>query len=102
MPQSKLAEIVVRYIEFLELADDEQLDSRWAVKQQESIAADLAEATPDEQVAVKEAARDRLAWFLREPDEYGYSPRRTLTPEHRQLLESIASGEMFGKARDAT
>jgi len=96
MSQNKLAEIVVRYIEFLELADDEQPDPRWAIKQQESVAADLAEATPEERAAVKEAARNRLAWLLREPDEYCYSPRKTLTPEHRRLLESIASGQIFG------
>jgi hypothetical protein len=37
----KLAEIVVRYIEFLELAVDEQLDPHAAVKELESIAAEL-------------------------------------------------------------
>jgi hypothetical protein len=102
MSQSKLAEIVVRYIEFLELADDAQIDPRTAIKHLESIAADLVEATPDDQAAVKDAARNRLAWFLREPDEHGYSPRKTLTPEHRRLLKSIASGEIFGQLEGGT
>ena len=72
------------------------------IKTLESIAADLTEATPEEQAAVKQAARDRLAWFLQEPDEHGYSPRKTLTPEHRRLLEGIVSGEVFGWDASAT
>jgi hypothetical protein len=96
MSHKKLAEIVVRSIEYFELVDDEQLDPDTAMKYLEGIAADLNEATPEEQSAVKEAAKARLAWFLQDPDEYGYSPRKTLRPEHRRLLESIASGEAFG------
>ena len=102
MSHKKLAEIVVRSIEYFELVDDAQLDSHTAINILESISADLAQATPEEQAAVKQAARDRLAWFLQEPDEYGYSPRKTLRPEHRQLLEGIASGEMFGQAEGTT
>jgi hypothetical protein len=100
MAHKKLAEIVVRYIEFLEFADEEQIDSHTAVNALESIAADFLEATPEEQLAVKQAAKDRLAWFLQAPDEYGYSP--PLSPEHRQLLEGIASGEVFGQPGNAT
>jgi len=96
MSHKKLAAIVVRSIEYFELVDEEQLDLDTAVQYLEGITADLNEATPEEQSAVKEAAKARLAYFLREPDEYGYSPRKTLRPEHRQLLESIASGEAFG------
>jgi len=94
MSHKKLAEIVLRSIEFFELVDDAQIDSRTALNGLESIAADLAEATPEERAAVKQAARERLDWFLQKPDEYGYLPR--LSPEHRRLLESIVSGELFG------
>jgi len=96
MSHRKLAEVVVQFIEFLELTDNEQFDSRMAVKQQESIAAHLAEATDDERAAVMQAARSKLASLLREPDEFGYSPLKTVSAEHRALLESIASGEAFG------
>jgi hypothetical protein len=102
MSHKRLAEIVVRSIEFFELVDDAQVDSRTALKILEGIAADLTEATPEEQAAVRQAARDRLAWYLQEPDEHGYSPRKTLTPEHRQLLEGIVSGELFGRDASAT
>lgn len=102
MSHKKLAEIVVRSIEFFELVDEEQLDSHTAIDLLESISADLAEATPEEQTAVRQAAKDRLAWFLQEPDEYGYTPRKTLSVEHRQLLEGIASGEVFGQSGGAT
>jgi hypothetical protein len=96
MSHMKLAEIVVRSIEYFGLVGDEQLDPDTAVQFLEGITADLDEATPEEQAAVKQAAKARLDWFLREPDEYGYSPRKTLRPEHRYLLESIATGEIFG------
>ena len=102
MSHKKLAEIVVRSIECFELVDDAQLDPDMAINVLESISADLAEATPEEQEAVRQAARDRLACFLQEPDEYGYSPRKTLRPEHRRLLERVASGEMFGQAESGT
>ena len=100
MSHKKLADIVVRSIEYFELVDDEQLDPHTALQYLEDIASDLNEATPEEQSAVKQAAKDRLAWFLQEPDEYGYSPRKTLRTEHRRLLESIASGEAFGWSPD--
>lgn len=96
MSKAKLAEIVLEYIEFLELADDAHVDPHTAVNQHESIAAHLAEATPAERAAVQDAARSRLAELFRDPDEYGHSPRKAVRPEHRALLESIVSGEAYG------
>jgi hypothetical protein len=96
MSTHKLAEIVLDFIEFLELVDDEHLDPDMAVEQHESIAAQLDEATPEERAAVQRAAKERLAALLREPDEYGYSPRKTVTPARRALLESIVSGGAYG------
>ena len=96
MSHKKLAEIVLRSIEYFELVDDEQLDPDTALQYLEGISADLTEATPEEQAAVREAANERLAWFLREPDEHDYSPRKALRSEHRRLLEGIVSGEVFG------
>ena len=91
----KLAEIVLDFIELLALTDEEQLDSDAALKMLEGISGSLGDASPEERKAVSEAAAARLKSLLREPDEYGYSPRKLVTPEHRQLLESIASGEEF-------
>jgi hypothetical protein len=96
MSQPKLAEIVLDFVEFLELVDDDHLDPDTAVGQHESIAVQLDEATPAERIAVQQAAKDRLESLLREPDEYGYSPRKTVTPERRALLEGIISGETYG------
>ncbi len=95
MSHKKLAEIVVRSIEFFELVDDAQLGPDTALQCLEDISAALGEATPEEQEAVRQAAAERLAWFSQEPDEFGYTPRGTLTNEHRRLLEGIASGEFF-------
>jgi len=91
----KLAEIVLDFIELLALTDEEQLDSDAALKMLEGISGSLRDASPEERKALSEAAAARLKSLLREPDEYGYSPRKLVTPEHRQLLESIASGEEF-------
>ncbi|MEI8194871.1 MAG: hypothetical protein WCI73_03065 [Phycisphaerae bacterium] len=101
MSHKKLAEIVVRSIEYFELADNEQLAPYTALQHLEGISVDLAEATPEEQAAVRQAAKERLAWFLQEPDKYGYTPRQLLTAEHRRLLEGIASGAAFGQPGDA-
>ena len=49
MSHKKLAEIVVRSIEYFELVDDKQLDPDTAVQYLEGITADLNEATPEEQ-----------------------------------------------------
>jgi hypothetical protein len=103
MSHGKLAEIVLDFIEFLELADDGHLDPDTAIRQQESIAAQLAEATQEERTAVQLAAKVRLASLLRDPDEYGYSLRQTVDPERRALLESIVFGKAFRWPRsDAT
>ena len=88
----RLAEIVMQCICFLEFSDDTQVDSRAAVKQLESIMSILLEASPDERAAVSDAASTLLASLLREPDEYGYSPRKTVSTEQRKFLESFASG----------
>jgi len=96
MSHGKLAEIVLEFIEFLELADDDRVDPGTAINQQESIAAHLAEATPEERAAIQQAARARLSSLFREPDQDGYSPRKSVRPEHWALLESIISGEAYG------
>ncbi|HEX8912021.1 MAG TPA: hypothetical protein VF796_06645 [Humisphaera sp.] len=96
MSHRKLAEIVLEFIEFLQLADDTHLDPDTAVNQHESIAAHLADATPEERVAIQDAAKTRLGELLREPDEYGYSPRKAVRADHRALLEGIVSGEAYG------
>ena len=82
MSHGKLAEIVVEFIEFLELVDDDHLDSRTAVKQQEWIASELEGATNEERAEVMQAARARLLSLRREPDEHGYSPSELVTKEH--------------------
>jgi len=75
--------------------DDEQLDPDIAVQWEEEISATLADGSPEECKAVAAAAAARLETLLPEPDAYGYSQRKLVTAEHRQLLEDIASGEAF-------
>jgi hypothetical protein len=90
----KLAKIVLLAIEFFDLVDDAVLDSDTAIQYLEEIGAQLGEATEGEREAVRQAAREKLAWYAKFPDEYGYRPR--MSEELRKLLEGVASGEMFG------
>ena len=96
MAHGKLAEIVVDFIEFLELVDDDTLDPDLAVDLQESIAAHLNEAKAEERAAVQAAAKAKLDWLLQDPDEYGYTPRKTVPQAQVALLQSIVSGEAYG------
>jgi hypothetical protein len=66
------------------------------LKIMEGIGGKLREAPPEDRLAVSEAARRRLSWLLSDPDEYGYSPRKLVTPEHRALLEGLVTGAVFG------
>jgi hypothetical protein len=52
--------------------------------------------TQVEKQALMEAARRRLTSWLREPDEYGYTPRSLLTGDQRRFLEGLAAGRFAG------
>jgi hypothetical protein len=56
---------------------------------------ELAKSSPAERQALAEAAVARLKELLREPDEYGYTPRSLVTPEQREFLESLADGSAW-------
>ena len=55
----------------------------------------LAKASPAERQALAEAAAARLRDLLREPDEYGYTPRALVTPRQREFLQSLADGSAW-------
>ena len=61
---------------------------------------ELAKATPVERQALAKAAAERLAELLREPDEYGYTPRGLVTQDHREFLESLADGSAWDELAD--
>ena len=90
-----LAEIMLEYMCFLDFSTEDQVDLRTSVKGMESIVSTLREASEAERQAVSQAASDLLASLLREPDEYGYSPRKTVTAAQREFLDSIASGKLW-------
>lgn len=56
---------------------------------------ELAKASPAERQALAEVTTARLAELLREPDEYGYTPRALVTPAHREFLEGLADGSAW-------
>ena len=45
-----------------------------------------------ERQALSDAAKRSLAILLSEPDKYGYTPRKQVTPKLRAFLESLAAG----------
>lgn len=90
-----LAQVVVYLMEQLETADEPGIDWQACGDITNDIWFELAKATPAERHALAEAAAVRLKVLLREPDEYGYTPRALVTPLHRELLESLADGSAW-------
>lgn len=87
-----LADVVLDYFWLLLFADDKCLNDDDALKLTESLMCQIEEFSEDEKRALSEAAVRRLQWWLREPDEDGYTPRERLSPEQKIALEDIANG----------
>jgi hypothetical protein len=79
-------------MEQLETADEPGIDWQACGDITNDVWFELAKATAAERHALAEAAAARLKELLREPDEYGYTPRASVTPAQRDFLESHASG----------
>jgi hypothetical protein len=93
---NKLADAVLDYLWFLNFTDEEEADSDRLGKEFEGLLCQIEnEFGDDEKDALKAAATRRLAQWLREPDEYGYTPRALLTLEQRSFLEDIAAGGLW-------
>jgi hypothetical protein len=91
---NKLADAVLDYLWFLNFTDEEEANPDLLVKEFERLLDQIEnEFGEDEKAALKAAANRRLAQWLSEPDEYGYTPRALLTPEQRKFLEDIAANE---------
>ncbi len=70
-----LADIVLDYYWFINFCDDEELDPDRAVQLIEEVSYQMErDLSETEKAQLKKAAADRLAWWLREPDEHGYTP----------------------------
>jgi hypothetical protein len=85
-----LAQAVVFLMEMLTTAEEPGIDSQACGDIVNDMWLALAEASPAERRALAVAASVRLAELLREPDEYGHTPRSLVTPEHREFLSSLA------------
>jgi hypothetical protein len=90
-----LAEVLLYALETLSMAEEPGLDWQACGDVTNDMWLDLAKTSPEERRALSEAAAARLKELLREPDEYGYSPRKLVTPEQKQLLESLVDGSAF-------
>jgi len=92
-----LADMVLDYFWFINFSSDEELDRDKAVQLLEDLSYEIEhELSEPEKIELKTAAANRLKWWLREPDEHGYTPRKLLTPEQKEFLESIAAGHFSG------
>lgn len=98
---SELAEVVLDYYWFVSFCDDETLDPHTAVKIIEDLSYRMEhDFSGEEKQLLMTAAANRLASWLSEPDEYGYTPRSLLKPEQRQFLEGITAGQFSGQPDD--
>lgn len=90
-----LAEAVVFLMELLTTADEPGIDYQACGDITNDMWFQLAKASPGERQAMAEAAAARLRELLREPDEYGYTPRGLVTPLQREFLQSLADGSAW-------
>jgi len=90
-----LAEAVVSLMEELVRAEEPGIDLQRCGEIENEMWFELAKASPDERKALADAAANRLAEWLAEPDEHGFTPRALVTPQHREFLQSIADGSAW-------
>jgi hypothetical protein len=92
-----LANAVLDYYWFLNFSDEEELDPDRAIKLAESLVYEIEnEWTAEEKQTLSEAAQRRLNWWLGEPDEHGYTPRKGLIAEQKTFLEALIAGHFDG------
>jgi hypothetical protein len=90
-----LAQAVVLLTEQLTIAEQPGIDWQACGDITNDMWFELAKSSPAERQALAQAAAARLAELLREPDEYGYTPRPLVTPAHRDFLQSLADGSAW-------
>jgi hypothetical protein len=90
-----IAQALVFLMEQLETAEEPGIDWQACGDLTSDTWLELAKASPAERQALAEVAAARLAELLREPDEYGYTPRALVTPAQREFLESSADGSAW-------
>ena len=91
----KLSEVVIYMMELLVTANEPGLDYQACGDITNDVWFQLAEASPAERQAMADAAVARLRELLREPDEYGYTPRGLVAPLQQELLQSLADGSAW-------
>lgn len=90
-----LAQAVVLLMEVLTTADEPGIDWQSCGDITNDMWFELAKASPAERQALAEAAAVRLKELLREPDEYGYTPRALVTAVQREFLQELADGSAW-------
>jgi hypothetical protein len=90
-----LAQVLLRALEHFTTAEEPGIDWQACGDITNDLWFELAKTSPAERQALAEAATERLKELLREPDEYGYTPRALVTPIHREFLESLANGSAW-------
>jgi hypothetical protein len=90
-----LAQAVVLLMEQLTTAEEPGIDWQACGDITNDLWFVLAKSSSAERQALAEAAGARLVELLRDPDEYGYTPRALVTPAHREFLQSLADGSAW-------
>jgi hypothetical protein len=98
-----LADTVLEYYWFLNFCSEDELNPDTADKKIEDLVDTIIDKFSDaERTALQDAAKRSLALWLAEPDEYGYTPRKLLTPDKRAFLEDLITGNFNGPPLDET
>lgn len=90
-----LAQVVLLAMEQLTTAEEPGIDWQACGDITNDLWFELAKTSPAERQALAEVAAERLKELLREPDEYGYTPRTLVSPTQKEFLESLANGSAW-------
>ena len=90
-----LAEIVIDYLLTIMFADGDVIDNDYQVRLQESMAEQMTPLSDAERKALSQAAQRRLDAIDAGPDQYGYDPGLSVSPEQRAVLSALATEELY-------
>ncbi len=90
-----LADMTFEYIWLMTFGPEDQIDTDYSVQLQESLSLRLQDMSEAEMAALSAAAQRTKEYLLAEPDEYGFTPRATVTQEQKDMLEAFISGDVF-------
>jgi hypothetical protein len=90
-----LAQLTFDFLWLLMFSEEDEIDPSLAERWLESLPEYFANMSSEEKAALARVAAREQRRLLAEPDEYGYTPRKLVTDEQKEFMESLISGDIF-------